>query len=1741
VVSAYPQLAEASEAWYWIARTYATQAGTYRPGGDSATQFSYRNALKICRNVLEQKDSSTGKSLCKELLQSILRTELSLQAENVNIPGPPFRLLVSYRNLPLIHIRILPVPMDLDKLANESGQGTSFWEETTKKEPVKTITQNLPDPGDHQPHAVELRVDSLPPGSYAVLASEDANFSLGENRMSYSTFHVSAISFVNNGPDYFVLDRETGRPLERTDVQLWYRYMDKTSGRWRYRMGEHMITDRNGFFTVPPAKTQSNQQFLMEFTRKGDHLMTGTQYTYLNYSYGGEDLNQQIRDETKTGFEKRQRSTFLFTDRAAYRPGQVVYFKGIAVTKDFDTQASKLVAGLAARIFLVDANGTKIDSINLVTSSFGSFTGKFIIPAHHLRGMFSIREDSTKSIHTFSVEEYKRPRFLVRFNKPSGNIYLGDSVSITGQIKGYAGNFINGARVIYRVSRRALMPFIRPGNISTSRFIQEAVLSHGTVTTGETGNFLIKFSARPGTPDDRNAAFDFIIRTDVSDLTGENISDQTSILISHSGIKIVFDTPPGFRISADSLRQVTIRTENLSGEPVPAKVEVDVFRLKEPDHLIRPRFWNAPDQFVMNRQEYAAYFPYDEYSHETDRGTWPRSEQPIRLADSSMLMQPLRLENVRLGPGWYLIRASAKDSSGHKSSDSVYIHIIDPKSAMQGGPVYFWASNETMTVQPGALAHLSIGSSLKDQFIIQQTDRKMAEELGRRLVRNIKYDFITLSQGKTNFEYLVAENDRGGFGTYFVMVRHNRVFTEGTAIEVPWDNKELKVNLESFRVKTRPGSPEKWRIRVRRPKGDSSATELLTSMYDVSLDQIHPNIWAIPTIFPPYTFLNNWQTEDNFRSVYTFSNPFPYNEIPSFLFTFDRIIKDSPPMSAILGYASQGAPGAVSRASLRPAMTTLPDSGTGDQSGEKQTAAVPILRRDFRETAFIMPELTTDSAGAAEFSFTMPESLTEWKWMTLAHNKNLAFAYAEARIQSQKDLMIQANAPRFFRAGDKIDFSTRIINQTDSELRGQAHLQLKDPSTDQPVDGWFQNMEANQFFTVPPRQQVGIRFSLQIPYQYDRPVACQVTAEASSRGLQEGVGDTTDGEETIIPVLSNQHLVTEAVPLNMPGNGTMRLSFDRLLKSGESQTLRHHSLTAEFSTNPSWYALQALPSLSEPLPDCSEQLFECLYAGALADMMRRNIPAIREWLSKRESQAPSHSLDSALRSNESLKSDLFQETPWVTEAKSEEIRINSLASFLDSNRMQRQIRSCLLGLRNLQSPTGGFPWFNGGPDDRFITQSILAGLGRLHRLGSFGEAGPMILHNLNLQILKFLDNQIKDDYRAAEKNALGPKNLHQIRPLQVQYLYARSYFIEPRPAPEVDAAIEYFIREARRNWPQEEKQLQAMTALALYRMGDKKTARDIIASLHESAIMDAGNSMHWNTGNSGYYWYQAAIQTQTLIMEAFQEIEGDPKSLDKMKTWLLMQKQTQHWGSGKATADAVYALLIQGSHWMENKPEITLLLGDKTISSTGQNTEPGTGSFSTTIDGPFVHADMGHIAVTTKSQNHEKQVSQPVWGSLYWQYFEDLDKVGAGAGTCRLTKSMALVKNSDRGPVLVPVSDNQTLIPGSKIMVRIAIQNDRDLQYVQLKDMRAGGMEPTSTSSGWRWQEGLGYYQSSGDLSTDFYFPILPKGHFLFEYPLFVTQTGNFGVGFANLQCLYAPQVTCHSEGIRINSENSEP
>lgn len=1708
--------------------------------GDST---GYIRAVAIARSIINSNVDSSETNKAKNLIATIEAPSYTVEAEKVNLPEKPFRISVSYQNTNQLFYKIIPVSFSfLQKMENRYNKEN--WRELLKLKASFEGNIRLTTEKDYRQHRAEIKIDALNAGQYLLVTSLKPGFSMGDNLMSAQVIYVSNLAYFNNySGDVFVVNRGTGAPLEGASVQAYEKQYSYKLQRYEYIPKEKYITGKDGSVKLKTQKSYQSLYFEIKYKDENFFLQNESPVSY----YG------------KTN-KKPEQKLFLFTDRSIYRPGQPVYYKGICLIKDTAIQNSKVVANTKITLNLYDANGSKIDSATHTTNAYGSINGKFTLPEGLLTGRFSIQDSKNLVYYTFSVEEYKRPKFEVSLDAPKESYRLKDTISIAGTAKAFAGNTIANAKVTYRVTRNTSFPYWR---MSYYRFFppveNNTEITYGESLTDNAGNFVITFPAIPdeSVPKESEPTFIFTVYADITDLNGETRSGNIIIPVSYQALQI-HSSLEG-KIITDSLPFVKINTQNIIGEFEQSTVTVDLIELKKPQKIFRSRYWQQPDRFLYTPAEYSAWFPNDIYFNENEPQHWPQGKTVFTRTDTTSFSGKWNWQKFTLTAGWYKLTIKATDKYGEPVNFESYFEATNPKLPTQEAFTFTKYSN---VAQPGQKIQYTLSTGYDKIWLLNTTAAGKETPIKKWIELNNKKIFTE------SFE--VKEKDRGRVSVDYVFVKNNNFYSGTDFFSIPWTNKELSIQLGTYRNKVLPNTEEKWSIKISGEQQEKFAAEALISMYDASLDQFTAHSWSsIKAIWPsqpannfwrgagfsqaqPFwldthqplllNFLSkvyyqlqssNWQyvlSDNNFRYDYVGARSELQDVIATAPLAKAKRINDGnaafeAPAQTEANAANFTPPSVIKNEEVRE-LDSIETSASQNQ-GE---GAIQI-RKDFRETAFFFPDLQTDSLGNISFSFTTPEALTKWKLMAMAHTKSLSSGYLEAFTITQKPLMVQPNLPRFLREGDRMELEAKVVNMDTIPMIGTIQLQWIDEITGSAVDGWFNNIMPIQYFSVEPGQSQAINFPFVIPQQFNGAVKYRIVAITSN-------GAFSDGEEAVLPVLTNRTLVTETLPINMRGEKTKDFTFKKLLSANNSSTLSHQSITVEYTSNPAWYAVQAIPYLMEYPYECTEQTFNRYYANMLASFIINRTPRIKEIFS-RWSQSDTSALISNLQKNQELKTVLLEETPWVIQGISESEQKQRISLLFNLANLSKQQTKALDNLFSLLTPNGGFSWFKGGREDRFITQYILTGMGKLRDLGAL-ENIPTKVKLIIAKAVPYLDNQIVQEYNYLIKEKINLSN-DNLSYTALQYLYMRSFFTEIKMTPQTKKVANYYLKQAQKYWVGRPILLQGMIAVTLNKNNEQETANDIIRSLRENAIINPELGGYWRNNAGGYFWYQAPIESQSMAIEAFSVVTPGNPFINDLKTWLLKNKQTNNWRTTKATADACYALLMQGGQWLTNENDVTIQLGSQTFKSSDEKTEAGTGYFKTVVPGNKVQQGMGNIRVTITPKKENTNNTLPSWGAVYWQYFEDMDKITPAATPLSLSKKIYIERNTDRGPILEEVKAGDEIKVGDKMIIRLHLKCDRDMEYIHLKDMRASGTEPVNVMSGYKYQGGLFYYESTRDASTNFFFDRMPKGSYIFEYPEFATHAGDFSSGIAVIQSMYAPEYTSHSEGVRINIVPTNP
>jgi len=1764
-------------------------------------------ALKIYDNIIKINNQTNSAQTALQQKHAVTSKSLNIRLNKFIYNNENTRAFITYKNLD--HLRILFYKIDQKKLKpfvnSYNDIELDSLVDVIKKNQIKTTYKEyqLLNKKDYFEYTTEVVLPQLETGSYLIYFESDSD-SKNEKASSYQTITVSNISVLasqeNNKENFQVLDRKTGKPLENVSIK---------SNRYTLK------TDSNGLASYIKPNNDDYDEHI-EFSLTNDTILITKNYLRYTQQYN------QTEDNNLTG------KVEFYLDRAIYRPGQTVYYKGIAIKKQ--KSKTSIVANTTFRLFIRDANYRNFKEFEVITNEFGSFSGEFTLPTSGLTGDFNIYATQPNNYEKgdislknkpnasfwktvrlensqtyFRVEEYKRPKFKVDFDPKKESFQVNQSIKVNGTAKAFAGSNISDAKVTYKVNR--FTRYVRDYSDYWGHE-QNEIIATGETKTDASGKFVIEFIAEPS----KNAikeklpVFSYSITADVTDINGETHTSETVVKVGYHDLIINAGIPNS--IETKKKNEITLTSTNLNGEFLAAKGEIKLYFVSPFSNKFKENVWQKPEIESISASDFERLFPYEIIETKTDKAS------EILLFSKKVDTEKdkkIALDSISdYKSGNYKIVFSAKDTFNNPIESVSNFEIRQSKDKFTPGRLFAAEQLNTDPKKDGFVA-IRLSSVIPDLYI--NTKGNYGNQTYFENTYHLQNNEVTIKIPlKKEFEKSV--------GISFQSIFDNEIFNNQIDIELKIQESKLELLVESFRNKIEPGSKESWSFKLKSINAKTEA-EVLASMYDSSLDQFTKRDWKNSLSLNNYHYnATNFKSALGFERTYSsLQNLNDYLLIPEFKndetklnwFGFDfnnsrygdslgittvdikdkkvgaETIKGDPDAVLTVDEPVGAAPVAVivednsagtfktkkaliynsrsekSSFKIKGSLTIssdplyiidgeitseneannispsdilsidiLKDEKATALYGSKAANGVIIIttkkslealtqvkaRKNLSETAFFLPNLRTDANGKVTFNFTSPEALTAWKLRLLAHNKNAVSGYLEKSVVTQKELMVLPNFPRFLREKDTIVISAKISNITDQEKTGIAILQFFDAVTMQPIDAKMLNAKNIKNFTIGAFGNTTASWTISIPEGL-QGVQYKILAKS---------GNFSDGEENILPVLTNNMLVTESIPIWVRENSTKEYTFENL-KNNTSTTLKNHQLTLEYTSNPAWIAIQSLPYLMEYEHECAEQTFARFYANALASEIISANPKIETVF---ENWRKNGKLNSKLEENEELKSIILAETPWLKDAESEDEKKKNLALLFDLEKMKTSQEVTFEKLKQKQLPSGGFSWFGGSYESEYITRHILAGLGDLSKLNK-SEDNTNKIDAIAKTGIPFLDHKFLEYYKTQTKNLKATSKLIWINPYSdLHYLYTRSFYLEKYPLSDtLKKATKLYLDTAKKDWLNYSLYEKGLAALTLNRFGESETAKKIVESLKETASNNEDWGMYWISNKAGWYWYQAPIETQALLIEAFAEVSNDTKSVDAMKVWLLKNKQTKNWPTTKSTTEAVYALLMQGNDWLSVKDNTVIKIGNEKIVTkklAENEKEAETGYIKMNWKADEVKKEMASISIQNKSK-------VPGFGGVYWQYFEDLDKIKNNSGAVlSASKELYLKKNSIKGDQLEKITSKNPLKTGDLVTVRLIITAKEDIEFVHLKDMRASCFEPVNVLSAYQYKDRLGYYMSTKDPATHFFFDNINKGTYVIEYDIRVNNSGEFSNGITTIESMYAPEFSSHTKGIRV-------
>ena len=1593
--------------------------------------------LRIVREGIAGYPRYEGINQLKNIEKEILNASLSLEIATA-YPGEQQSVKVNYKNLTGITLQLYKVnlPVTSAVLQNRTTHFESKYARLQREEHF-----SLKPTTDYLNVDTTLTIQAPQAGIYFLKAVPDGKKGVSDGTLMNVTALKTIYRPLPDGTlELVVVDAVSGQPVSEAEVTI---YTEKGGG---YSPQQTYQADKQG--TLKLDFLNSNKYWYNAHTA-ADNAMPILNLWKNDYYYKE---------------SKRKEVLQLFTDRSIYRPGQTVYVSGLAYEMEKDS--TRVLADKKYMVSLYDANNNETGKVEVRTNGFGSFSGQFVLPSPCLTGYFSLRAADTSV--SFKVEEYKRPTFDVTFEPVKVEYQVGDSIEVVGMAKTFAGAPVQNARVHYNISRSYAWVWRFMGR-GSARWEGEAM-------TDADGKFSVPVHFEIDS--DRRESplwyYTYNIQADVSDGAGETQQANLSLPLGSTSMVLNMDNLPDNLVKEKKL-EIKLTAMNLSGEPVDTPVTYQVVEMEE----------------QKDGQE--------KEGRKVLTGTVE--------ANKSFVPEAI----YALPSGNYRLKLSAKDTQGRECTASKNFLLFSLNDKRPPFVITDWFYQDGLEFDAASPATVYIGSSEKNVYLLYDVFA------GNKRLESKR---IELSDSVVSFRFPYKKEYGDGILVSMAFVKDGRLYSHNARIMKPAPEKKLQLKWTTFRDKLRPGQQEEWKLTVLYPDGSLAEAEMLATMYDASLDKIYSaHKLDFGVDFHYVVPLTYWNTS-YMRNAYLYVD-FPLKRLRAVPLEYSElIIPSTGRMEAmVVGYG--GSPRATLAGALKirgrsaanavmnqEAVTDMVlqeemvetsaqekvEMGSSEELAE--TGDIQI-RENFAETAFFYPQLRTNEKGEVSISFVLPESLTRWKFMGLAHTRNVDYGKIEATATASKEFMLQPNMPRFVRVGDKANIAASLMNLSDKGVKGTVRMELFNPETEKVF------YSQKQKFDVKGGETGHVNFTFEVSDKY-AVMACRMVAD----------GDTfSDGEQRYIPVLTDKQWVTETVPLNVNGEGAHTFSLENLFNK-HSKTASEQRLTVEFTAHPAWYAVQALPVVAHPQNEDALSWTTAYYAHSLAAYIVKENPRIKQVFDSWKAQGGTkETFMSNLQKNQELKNILLAETPWLAEATNEAEQKQRIATLFDLNTMNSQLAVSVEKLGELQNADGAWSWYKGMQGSRYVTTQVMEMLVRLNALthqDADSRMQPMIQKGF-----EYLGKQAAEEYKsmkeAEKKGAVGIRPSEQV----LRYLYICAL---DGKAPVDEKVNRYFIDKLSGEGKELTIYEKALGAIILQQAGKVAEAKLFMQSLMEYSVVTDEMGRYFDTPKARYSWFSYKIPTEVAAMEAIQRITKDTKAIDEMKRWLLKQKQTQTWETPIATADAVYALMATGaSDLLANTGGVEITLGKEVIRTPADD---AIGYIKKTVSGDVMNI---------KKVSVDKEGTGMGWGAVYAQYLESMDQIGEqGNG---LSVSRQLYKGDEA------LNESAPLKVGDKITVRLTVKADRDMDFVQIKDDRAACMEPLQAVSGFRWSNGLGYYQATKDASTQFFIDQMRIGTYVIEYQVYVNRTGEYQAGIATVQSAYAPEFGGHTGGYRVMVE----
>lgn len=1685
--------------------------------GDIMDELIMKKKAKEAIAVAAQAKSEYPKSPFIENIKNkenqIVNPVLSIKYETQTQNNLPIHFVAEYQNVSTFSLHIYEVKEDfLSFIKYVQNPYANNYFGNIKKSLVRKETYQLSDPKDYQLHKTSLEIKPLPSGVYVVeysVAGADAKdnnpeknlyFLVSGNRIIYQS--KSARGSLSD--DLKLVNSENGKPLSNETLSFYEfvnnNSINKIDGK----------TNENGIFKFPAtANKEYHRTFLIQQPKTNDFQIM---QVYGNNVHEDYNPNKEARSKAQ-----------IFTDRAIYRPGQTVYFK--VINTRLNNEVETVLSGLKQKITLKDANNQDVSSQDFTTNEFGSYHGSFILPKGKLNGVFFLNTDgNTQGYKDIRVEEYKRPKFEVTFEPVKEEYKYGQTIELKGKAMMFSGVALSNTTVNYEIKKQNIrwryFWWYPRGNDNENSILGEA-------KTNEKGEFVIRLDLKKDEKLEGIQIDNYQINASVTDINGETQSANTDLKVASVSHYIKADEIKN--IFSDENAKVKVETKNYNEQALKKSYQVKLSKLAAPDRIFRENFkaevQNLPQ---YSKTEFISKFPHDLFDKNDDIKNWKiekvvveRQQQPSSDTQSSDLDlgkleagdYQLELFNIE---GKDTIKASQYfsvwDKASLKPTQKTFLTVIAPKDEISRGE------------KAKVYVYSAIPDALVNVFIQNGSGKTITET--HQLKKGILEYTADIPKDKS-----VSE-----LNLQFQIVAFNNVQTETAVLKIKDTEKPLKIETVTFRDKLEPNSKEKWTVKVTGNDKEKVNAEVLANMYDMSLDQFAVNNYGWDKLYTPFNIITSYDVREYLLQK-SYQNRLKYfNEnyvaVPEFNWFDGSLFYNlggnggiSPRTRKAKGVLPAPTAATIARnATLEEVVVTAygikkESAITGyaagvqaadavvEQAESKESLEKVPVRQNLNETAFFYPDLKTDAEGNVNFEFTSPEALTKWKLMFLAHTKDARAATLEKEVVTQKEFSITPNYPRFLREGDELNLQSKLSNLTNKKMNGSAELQILDAFTNENLSSKFGITSGTQNFDLSENGNGALTWKLKVPNNVSS-IILKVVAKA---------GAYSDGEQQAVAVLPNRMLVTDAVPVFVKEGETKTFVLDNL-KNNISTTASNVSNTLELTTNPIWEIMFALTSLKNDQNNSADVIFNKWFADVLASEIFKANPKMKTVFDEYQGKGL---LNSNLEKNQELKQLLLDETPWVLESKNEAEQMQKLTLLFDVNTMRNSINQNWDDFSKLQNPDGGFSWYAGYPSSYSTSLYILKNLGKINlwlkdNAKEYQSAGQ---NALVAKLIQYVDNEISKYTDTKKENVWSNWVL--------DYLDTRNYWEKQYPLKGKGAALKTLVKQKAKT-----AKITDFTFFGLHRAallmndyGVKEVSDKLMIYLKETSTDTKTQGVYWKQNLNDWGWFSSKVVNHAGALEAFNTLKAnDTNFIEEMKIWLVTQKEVNSWGSSRGTAEVIFTILNSGKSWTGvESDKATIVWGGKEIVPQTQ----ATGYVKSTVKTEAIDKNLGTVTVT-------KPGPGIVQGGLFWQYYEDLDKIKSSENYISVTKELYKKVKTVNGEELQKISPETPLKVGDKVTVRMILNTDRAMEFIHIKDMRAAGFEPLDVLSGYQWKNNLGYYQSTKDASTNFYIQYMPKGKYVFEYDVVANASGKFSNGITTMQNYYAPQMNSHTKGTGI-------